>query len=266
MSNNELTIRVVGKSDRLLFDSFLNVGHHTLQVLKGVDACIEGDRRASLHWQIASASANSPVQITIAPYMSEDFKGSEVLDAYWNGIEALERTADSIPRHFTKTSLEGLRSLVGVLNDGADDIVFTSPGRKPLSPTLMAAVHIDTIIKREFREFCDAGSLEGHLETISVHGHPRFWIWEVLTRQRIPCEFSEDLTEKAVSAFGFRVAVSGDIRYNTDGKPISIKAMDIYQFRDQSELPQFRDLERIAFEPFKKITVARQPVHGPKGA
>ena len=57
--------------------------------------------------------------------------------------------------------------------------------------------------------------IEGRLDAIYVHGEkPRFYIFDALTDRGVPCKFSEDEKEEAITLLQRRVRVLGTAHFN----------------------------------------------------
>jgi hypothetical protein len=81
------------------------------------------------------------------------------------------------------------------------------------------------------------GAIEGKLSTISERGTFQFVVFDSIADRGVNCFVPEGMFKDAHSAFGKRVSVFGNIQYDRDGKPLSIKVENIRVFRDPSELP-----------------------------
>ena len=88
----------------------------------------------------------------------------------------------------------------------------------------------------------DGATLIGKLETVTVHGgKPAFFIYDPLTGEKIICHIPEERMAEAKDALDthpHRVSVTGKVKYNRAGKPISIEVADFTPLRDRHELPQ----------------------------
>ncbi len=89
------------------------------------------------------------------------------------------------------------------------------------------------------------GTVEGRAESASIHGRNVLRLWDPLTGQAIECHFPDTALDQVREAFGRRVQVAGPVRYNALGRPCSVQLERLRVFREQSELPQARDLEGI---------------------
>ena len=243
MDQDRLTIRMTGKGEFISLASFLSVAESTLELLKDIDASISGSRRGSVEWRIADVSLNSPLTLTVfADTQNGTNAGREVIEVCTYGLRQVERSADVIPAYFSNEALEHAKKIVAPLNDDVERVALIGPSGDTVTPSQRLAANVDDLLPKEHDEL---GSVEGKLETLSIHGGTTFAIWEVLTGARVECRFPPEMLDEAHAAFRHRVSVSGRIRYSRTGRPLSIRVEHIRILRSSSELPQARDLEGI---------------------
>jgi hypothetical protein len=243
MSDSLFTIRVTGRSEFVSVSAFVSVVQNTLEILHGLDIAISENPSGVLEWRIAEVSLNSPLTMTIfAEAEDETGVDRQVVSAYSEGLEHLDKDGETVPTYFNDALLEKARKLVSVLNDGVAKIAFVSSWTDPVEPSQRVAAHVDRLLPPDHEEW---GSIEGKLEVLSIHGGASFNIWNVISGARVTCRIPSEMLDEAHAAFGKRTAVQGKIRYDRRGKPVSISVHHIRILREQSELPQSRDLEGI---------------------
>ena len=93
-----------------------------------------------------------------------------------------------------------------------------------------------------------SGSIEGVLEQINIHaGANVFSLYPEIGPSKVQCQFGSSLIDKAISAVGERVSVSGTFKYKPeDNFPYSVDVDDIDIYPRDDELPTFDDLRGIA--------------------
>jgi len=242
MMDDQLTIRVVPREEYVSAASFLSIVQNTLAILREVDAQISEQRQGSLTWQIKDVSLNSPLTMTIfGETTAEDLDyGRDVIEAYTDGLRQVDTSPARIPEFFTFEALRRAKSLVSVLNDGIERVIFSTPRREAVMPTQRVAANVDELTQ----SYEELTSFEGRLESATIHSKNRFYVWDVFDG-RISCSFSKDLLDDVRELFGHRVSVYGRARYSRTGRPLSIDVLDLKRLRDQEELPQFEDFQGV---------------------
>lgn len=260
-----LKIEVTGKTDAIPMDSFLEILSNTLKILQTIDTSMSQSENASLDWKIIGARLNTPLLITIegTSDIGVDI-GGDVIRAYLNGVEQIEKGTEDIPPHFTDDALRSTRDLVNVLNDGIKKVAFSIPDGTPVIPSRKIIENVTVILEAknlederenvvELRAYQHAtteeqATITGTLETITVHGKkPKFILYDPLTGNKIDCFFSPETLEEIKEALPSRVSVIGTAKYNKQGYPTSIIVETIKKLRSGKELPSFKDLEGINF-------------------
>ena len=86
------------------------------------------------------------------------------------------------------------------------------------------------------------------LEQINIHdGANVFSIYPEIGPSRVQCHFGPSLFDKAISAVGERVSVSGTFKYKPEENfPYAVDVDDIDIYPREDELPTFDDLRGIA--------------------
>jgi len=237
-----LTIKLTTSTIHPPLEAFVEALRYSHEILRDLDASVSGKPQGSLQWRIADLRIDSAVATLEAEPLAEEADvGPSVVEAYANGLEQIEQTP-TIPRYFTEDTLEKTKRLVGVLSGEVTKITVTVPGMSPVSVTQRVAANVDEMIGPQHEAM---GSLEGTLETLSVHGRPYFTIYEVLTRRGIRCSFPDEMIDEAHRAFRNRVAVVGRIKYTKTGQPVSIAVEHLRVLRRSQQLPQAKDIEGI---------------------
>jgi hypothetical protein len=120
---------------------------------------------------------------------------------------------------------------------------FSAPGEETVAPTLRSAAMIDEFFgKRSTYHMADT-TIEGSLETVTIHRGDAFDVFDQLTGTRVRCMLPEGKIQDAVAALGKRVSVSGRAKFSEKGRPLSIEVETIRVLRDKVGLPKASDFE-----------------------
>jgi hypothetical protein len=160
--------------------------------------------------------------------------GPDVAAAFVAGLEQVDREGMS-PPYLSEVGMQRMRQLVRLVGrEGASGFVVTHLSQT-VEITARAAANIDQLIRVQQRSIA---SIEGKLETISVHGRPRFIVYHGLTKKAVTCKFEpERWLERVKDALGRRVNVAGIVHYNVKGEPLRVEIEDIRLLRQREELP-----------------------------
>ena len=211
-------------------------------VLEEVDKQVTGQR--SIEWKISRLERSSAT-VGVAPVYRQTpvfDQRAQVIAACVEGLEAL-RERPNRPEHFTDRALRGAKDLARHINGEVTAIVVTGTVEdepvKRVSFGYQMAAHVDEIIRVSGHA---TGALEGRLETITIHDHNAFTIYDPLRRRGTRCVCDADTLNDIRELLGQRVLVYGEIGYNKGGDPLTIRVKQFQLLRTREELPQPEDI------------------------
>jgi hypothetical protein len=209
-----------------------------------LDAKNSEDGKAGIHWNIVKATTNSPLTLTLEAHVPAKRRDTSraVVKSYMRGMRKLE-SGKGVPSDFADDILKEARALLGLLDRGVARMEFAAPGEEKVVPTLRSAALIDEFFGRRAAYFLADTTVEGSLETVTIHGGEAFDVFDQLTGTRVRCALPDGKISDAVNALGKRVAVSGRAKFSDKGRPISIEVESIRVLREKSELPAASDFE-----------------------
>ena len=237
-----LRFQVQGELGKITLAGFMDQINDHLRLLQDYDLAISRGQNASLEWLITNVSTGSLVVETEprSLLVDKDF-GPEVAKVYVDGWAKIEHEGTS-PPYLTEQGMDAARRIVRRIGrEGIKSIVVAGPERSvTISPK--ASAHMDQLVPVKYRSL---GSAEGTLETISVHGSPRFTIYHSRTKKAVRCDIpatDSTLLDRAKEALGRRVIARGRLERNARGEPIRIKAKELRIFRKEKDLPTIAEL------------------------
>ncbi|MSU48525.1 MAG: hypothetical protein EXS37_05430 [Opitutus sp.] len=172
-------------------------------------------------------------------------------------------TADKLTKQRARQTIKALRSGISRLDHGVIDVPFfnsqaliaardlsalrAKPGMAGITTiqfgngdgkVVEVTPKIADVVKKSFSgEHRAFGSIEGKLQTISDRGSFQFVVFDALSDKGVNCFVPQEKFNLAHAAFGKRVRVEGEINYDKQGRPLSIRVTDIKVFKDLKDLP-----------------------------
>ena len=244
--SNSLSITLKGESIELSDLSGALVELAT--VLEEVDRQVTGQR--SIEWKIVELERSSAT-VGVAPVYRQNQvfdQRAQVIAACVQGLEVL-REQPKRPQHFSDRALKSAKSLARQINGEVTGIVVIGTVEdepvKRVSFGKRMAANVDEIIGVSGHA---SGALEGRLETITIHDHNAFTIYDPLRRRGTRCICDAETLNEIRGLLGQRVLVYGQIGYTKGGEPITIRVEQFQLLRAREELPQPHDLQGIFAE------------------
>ncbi len=240
----EFSISVEGRDGGVPADRFADVVLKALAVLRDLDARSSEDGKPVIHWNITKATTNSPLTLTFEAHVSPKAHDTSrgVVQSYLRGMRRLE-SGKGVPSDFGDDTLKEARTLLGLLDRGVSRMEFSAPGEEKVSPTLRSAALIDEFLSHRSTYHMADTTIEGTLETVTIHGGEAFDVFDQLTRTRVRCMLVDGKLQDAINALGKRVSVSGRAKFNEKGRPLSIEVETIRILRDKTGIPSASDFE-----------------------
>ncbi|MHA3701487.1 hypothetical protein ACXR2U_04835 [Jatrophihabitans sp. YIM 134969] len=228
MADDELSLRL--DADVIGLPLFAHVVSDVIELLTELSAEVVG--KDQVHWVLDSLTRNSPATITARPVETED--AEEILQELEAGLVWLNEGV-GWPSHFSERALDRVRSISRRTSDTVQIEIGRPSTRRAL--TTETAAHVDHLLAASVIAL---GSVEGRLESVTVHQSPEFSLYDLLTGRRIRCSFGsrvqlEDVTRNVDR----RVSVYGTLRSRADGTVLSIAAESVTPLPRQSDLPHF---------------------------
>ncbi len=227
--------------------AFLNAARKFSDLLSELDAAVSGSR--NLDWSIVDLSVGS-ANLAVEPTLRQEGgidHGGMIISSALSGLALIEREAKR-PDHFTDEALKTAKELVWSISGKVERIaVFGKAGNgttQRVPVTQRMAVHIDQLIGTSS---VATGSVEGALETLTIHKETAFTIYDVITARRIRCICDRDTLDQLTVYLGKRLLVKGEIRFNIHNEPTSVK-VESFRPLGNSKLPQAEDIRGLFAE------------------
>jgi len=243
MPSHELTI-TLSSAGRLSVEALTQTLENALEMLKNLEPeFVAAD--IPIRWEVVRVSMRSPLRLTLAPRIEgrrAKTIARQLVKTCLRGVQRIEKGA-SPPKHFNEEALESTLKIFEITRKEGAAITLSSDHQDEITLTEQSAKHIAEIVSKA-RLYMDFGTIEGQLELISVHERESFSVWETYTNRRIDCLVNSEQFQTAKDLLGKRVAVTGRVKYRNH-VPKSIQVESLSRLRDESELPDLKDIAPI---------------------
>lgn len=230
--------------DTIPLGMFIEAARNFRTLLSELDVSISGSR--NLEWIISDLSVGSAVLAVAPSLLNEEAidRSPIIISAALAGMETIEKTAEW-PLHFTDEALVKAKELVGLINSHVERIsLFGNTGQgetKRIRVTQRIAANVDQLIGPSSFAL---GSVEGTLETLTIHGGNWFNLYDVISLRRIRCYCTREVIDELSDDLGKRVLAKGEVKFNMRGQPISVKLKD-YKVFGNKRLPHVKDIRGL---------------------
>lgn len=211
-----------------------------LQLLREIDAAISGKGDGMVSWYVVDAQRNEGLDDSVDTIQNLAIEiesrlkppplrprkpirdtAPAVAQSFVTGFENIEHRGIS-PPYLSEFGLERLQKMMHLLHrNGAKGFTATALDvHRSVSVTEKGANTLRELLPPRRTEI---GSVEGSLETVSVHRSPKLVIYDSLTRKGVTCNISgEDTLKRATDNLGKKVVVGGMVYFNIKDEPVKI--------------------------------------------
>jgi hypothetical protein len=245
---SRLRFEIAGTSVSL--PAYATAMHRVVQILRELDAAITGGGGTSLGWYIQDLSKNGSLGIEIKSKVKPQAKSKKsprkdistsVAESFVTTFENIQKRGIS-PPYLSEYGLKKLQSMMELLHTNG------AIGYRATAVDTTRFVDVDESAEKTLRQLLppsreEIGSVEGRLETISVHGAKKFIIYHAITRKAVTCIISNDADlDVAKGALGRKVLVSGLVTVNVKNEPIRVNVGTLRVLGSDKHLPSAKSL------------------------
>lgn len=244
-----IRFEINGKKGHIALPTFTRATNSVLSILTEIGRAVPDNETGRLVWYIDDLSSNGSLAIelhasirpkrTRRPIQPKDFSRA-VAHSFVQGLENLE-TRGTSPPFLTQGGLEKMHRMLALLDgNGARGFTATLPDtRRHVKVGRAAAENLTKLLPARRTE---RGSVEGRLETISIHGAKRFVVYDSVTKKGVTCKIEDPMLEEVKDALGCKVLVSGSVSINEKNEPVAVIVDRLRSFTPSDQLPRAVDL------------------------
>jgi hypothetical protein len=245
---SRLRLRIEGEHGQVTLRVFADVLNRARYILSDLDSAISEEPKGSLEWYIDDLRTGSAEAVIVSrpkrPGVDERLPHM-VGTNFVSGLGLVE-SGEAIPPYFSDVDLGRVRAIASRLRDpGVQALQAVHLNGHDLTAvvTEQAGVNVAKLLAPHSKAI---GSVVGKLEVISVHGPPRFNVYDAATKKAVRCRFEQERLDEVAAALGKKVVVTGIVYRNSRGDPIRVERPSVRLLPDDADLPTTRALIGLA--------------------
>lgn len=241
---SSLKLVIEGEPGEVSLTSFVGILNRARYILGGLDSAISERPQGALEWYVTDLATGSAVAVIESrPKVPEadERLGTMVGANFVSGLNSIEQNAE-LPPYFSDIDLGRVRQISSFLRQTGSEALSAEHMNGSVATatvTEQAGVNVGKILEPTFSGL---GSVAGKLEVISVHGPPRFNVYDAVTKRAVRCRFAVERLDEVAAALGRRVVVTGVVHRNAKGDPVKVDRPELRVLPEGVELPTARDL------------------------
>jgi ribosomal protein L9 len=248
---SRLRFEIQGDPNSISLLVYSSATARVVQILRELDVAISGEGGASLNWYVSDLSKNGSLSMEVESRLKPPAKSRKrprpdvsnpVAESFVTTFENIQDRGIS-PPYLSEYGLEKLQAMMALLHaNGARGFIASAiePQHRSVSVNENAARTLRQLLP-PIKQL--EGSVEGRLETISIHTRKKFIIYHAITHKAVTCtiETDEDL-ELAKRALGHKIVAFGLISINVKNEPLQVNVKSIRILGDGKRLPLAHEL------------------------
>jgi hypothetical protein len=233
-----IRIRLQGELGEITLSALGDALHHMLKIIGDLDYALSRKRGGEKEWVVTDLSPGS-LCVAVKRRTDDGRIGARVSDQWVNGLRRIEREG-ATPPYLSHDGMKETRALLKIIgNKGVSGIVVGSD-RDEEELSAKASANVDQLLPEAYTS---VGSVEGHLDAISLHGgRPKYVVYHDRTHRAINCAFPRSLLPAVKDALGQRVNVYGIIHWNPKGEQLRVEDGDLRILGPDSAIPRIEDI------------------------
>ena len=232
-------------------EEFSSATQNFLGLLQEVDSSIAERKTGNLRWGIRTLRESPTPLIGVTPIVRRPHRRR----VYQDTSERVER---EIINNVTAITDRGERNKF--LSDAAllkveriakmapkigASSIYTSHDDTINLRTIVTVKTLDQVKDLTNPRSISFGTLVGSLETISVHNGFEFRVWDDDTKRPVRCFLDVKQSAKAIDMLGVRVVVTGMMKADRHGRPISMTVEDFNPVTESAQLPTIEEMRGL---------------------
>lgn len=243
-------MHIDGPERGISFESFVGLLNRSLLILKDTDRAITAKPTGVLDWVVVDLSSqqglNAVIESKARPRAVVDDRMVKRITASYVDALAIAERGEALPPHLSDAALSQLQWMAGQLQRNGAEALRTTYIEEQQDATITPETAGN--VKRLRVPKSEAiGSIIGLLEVVSVHKHPKYSVYDAVTERPVSAKFKPSEIDVVKEALGRRVRVSGLIRRNAKGQPLSVEQPRLSVLPPTDQLPSTDDL--IGLDP-----------------
>jgi hypothetical protein len=245
-----LQLHIEGPERTIAFESFVGLLNRSLLILKDTDRAVSAKASGVLDWVVADLSSDNGLDAVIESKprkraVVSDRDVQRITSAYVDAL-AIAEQGEALPPHLSETALTQLQWMATQLQRNGAEALSTTYVELDQRARVSADT-ADNVKRLRVPKSRAIGSIIGLLEVVSVHGPPRYSVYDAVTRRPVRCQFKPGEIDQVKGALGSRVMVAGIIRRNVKGQPLSVEQPRLSAMPRSEDLPSTDEL--IGLDP-----------------
>ncbi len=215
-----------------------------LGLLREVDSAVAERRSGNLKWRVTTLSNDPSPLVGVTPVMrhavidTSERVEREVIRNVGSLTERGERN-----RYLSDRALSRVERIAQTAPSIGPSSIYTDTSKDFSLTTIVTTKTLSQVQELTSEKSISFGSLKGSLDSISVHRGKEFRVWDEETKRPVRCFFAAPKLEvQAKELLGMQVVVTGMMKADRHGRPISMRVETLDPLSEPTNLPTIEQM------------------------
>ena len=220
-----------------------------LGLLQEVDSSIAETKSGNLRWRLTTLRDSPSALIGVTPSVrkvrrvlrdTSERVESEIITNVASITDSGERN-----KFLSDAALLKVERIAKMAPKIGDSAIYTGNGSGLSLSTTVTVRTLNQLQELTNPRSISFGSLVGSMETISIHNGLEFRVWDDETKRPVRCILDGRQRKKAIDMLGARVIVTGMMKADRNGRPISMNVENFDPITEPSQLPTIEEMRGL---------------------
>ncbi len=239
----------IGNKDRISLSAFIDSLRNFLGMLQDLDSTVSRNPSGNLTWDVVLLQKQSPplIGVSATPKRKRQQKLLDISETVETQLlentRLLTYSAERNP-YMSDAALSRLEKLAKRSKQLGPLTVYVNGEGAVRVESAITENTLKNVQQLTGVKYSGYASVVGKLEAITVHLRDEFRVWDEISGKPVRCKFGKAIEDRVKSLLRSRVAVSGIVKSNSAGIPISVDVEEL-ESAEKGELPTIQEMSGL---------------------
>ena len=236
----------VGEGASLELPALVGAMGDFLGLLREFDSTVAEKKSGNLIWSVTALERYPAPLIGVTPRQRKAIldTGERVERELISNVDALTDRGER-SRFLSDAALNHVERIAKLSTKFGPSSIYTSSNNKVPLTTTVSVKTLTQVKELTSVKSTSFGTLVGSLDSISVHKGREFRVWDEQTSRPVRCRFDPKREAEAKDLLGKRVIVTGMVKADSSGRPISMRVEDFSFLEVVTSLPTIEEMRGL---------------------
>jgi hypothetical protein len=236
----------IGEGTTIELADFWRATGNFLGLLQEVDSSVAHRKNGNLRWRITTLRDTPSPLIGVTPFLRRaltDISEKVEREIITNIVSITERGERN--NYLSDAALTRVEKLAKTAPKMGPSTIYTTSDESIKLTTVVTVQTLNQVKDLTVPRSISFGTVTGNLDTISVHNGLEFRVWDEETKRPVRCYLDSSLRSRAMERLGMKVLVTGMVKADRYGRPLSMQVETFDLVSPPAELPTIEEMRGL---------------------